>query len=65
MCVCVCGTVSSLKSLSQEVLDLLKAQAGHDVFMQIYVIAQKTIFDKREGRKRQRAVDVSAANIFV
>ncbi|XP_067674264.1 small subunit processome component 20 homolog [Haliotis asinina] len=48
---------SSLKTLAQEVMDLLKKLVGVEVFSQVYATVQQTRAEKRAGKKRRRAVE--------
>ncbi|XP_046556646.1 LOW QUALITY PROTEIN: small subunit processome component 20 homolog [Haliotis rubra] len=48
---------SSLKTLAQEVMDLLKKLVGVEVFSQVYATVQQTRAEKRAGKKQKRAVE--------
>ncbi|XP_071112967.1 small subunit processome component 20 homolog [Haliotis cracherodii] len=48
---------SSLKTLAQEVMDLLKRLVGVEVFSQVYATVQQTRAEKRAGKKRMKAVE--------
>ncbi|XP_078582715.1 small subunit processome component 20 homolog isoform X3 [Branchiostoma floridae x Branchiostoma japonicum] len=49
-----------LKKLSQDVLELLKTQAGVQLFSQVYSQVQHTGVARREARKRRQAVEAVA-----
>ncbi|XP_035663826.1 small subunit processome component 20 homolog [Branchiostoma floridae] len=49
-----------LKKLSQDVLELLKTQAGVQLFSQVYAQVQHTGVARREARKRRQAVEAVA-----
>ncbi|XP_066264950.1 small subunit processome component 20 homolog [Branchiostoma lanceolatum] len=51
---------SELKKLSQDVLDLLKTQAGVQLFSQVYAQVQHTGVARKEARKRRQAVEAVA-----
>ena len=53
-------TDEELKKLSGEVLDLMKATVGVETFTREYASTHKDMTTRREGRKRQRAQEVSA-----
>ncbi|XP_078664356.1 small subunit processome component 20 homolog isoform X2 [Branchiostoma floridae x Branchiostoma belcheri] len=49
-----------LKKLSQDVLELLKTQAGVQLFSQVYSQVQQTGAARKEARKRRQAVEAVA-----
>ena len=51
---------ASLKSLAQEVLDLLKKVAGVEKFTEVYAGTQKVRAERKGERKRKQALQVSA-----
>ena len=53
---------ADLKKLAQEVIDLLKVAIGVEEFSVVFATCQKSLFEKRGERKRQRAVAVSATD---
>ena len=48
-----------LKSLCQEVMDLLKERVGVKVFSNNYASVHKKIDDHKQERKQRKAVEVS------
>ena len=48
----------ALRKLGQEVLELMKMTAGVDTFTAQYALVLKTLVDKRQMRKRERAAEV-------
>ena len=56
--ICYNLTDTELKGLCQEVMDLLKSVVGVEVFSTHYATCQKTVMEKREGRKHKIAVEV-------
>ena len=53
---------ASLKSLAQEVLDLLKKVAGLEKFTEVYASTQKVRADRKGERKRKQALQVRVMN---
>ncbi len=51
-------TDTELKTLSDEVLDLLKKVVGMEAFTREYAACAKQLGDKREARKQQKAAEV-------
>lgn len=49
-----------LHTLALEVIELLRAQVGRDVFARAYAGVQQEVQSKRLVRKRQRALEVEA-----
>ncbi len=55
-----CDGVSDagLRQLAQEVLDVIKTTAGVATFTSYYAAVQKSLTEKKETRKKQKAAEV-------
>ena len=50
---------AELRTLCQEVVDLMKSTVGVERFTVLYAKAQKALGERKDTRKRQRAMEVS------
>lgn len=54
----VCIIDSALKSLAQEVLDIMRKILGVETYTQLFAKTHKEQYDRKESRKRKDAVEV-------